>query len=203
MQLVLPEITAPAKITLDPSQVMSDDEYYKFCIANRDLRIERTPRGEIIIVPPAGGESDYRSANVVIQLGGWARTDGRGKVFGSSVEFILPSGAGYSPDAAWVSKNRLSKLTKRQLRRFPPLCPNFVIEVMSPNDRLKAAKNKMLAWRAEGVEQGWLIDGDNETVYVYRAGMGEPEKLTGITTLAGEGPVAGFELDLTEIWEGL
>src|ERR1019366_4074220 len=116
MQLVLPEITAPAKLTLDRSQAMNDDAYYKFCAANPNLRIEPSPQGEIIIVPPAGGETDNRSAKALIHLGNWAMRDGRGEFFGSSVEFILPSGAAYSPDAAWLSNERLSKLTKQQRR---------------------------------------------------------------------------------------
>lgn len=203
MQLVLPEITAPAKLTFGNSHLMSEDAYYKFCVANPSLRIERSPQGEIIIVPPAGGESSNRSADALIQLGGWAKKGGRGKAFDSSIEFILPSGAGYSPDAAWLSNKRLSKLTKEQRRRFLPVCPEFVIEVMSPSDRLKAAKDKMLAWMAEGVELAWLIDGDHETVYIYRAGSQKPEKRTGIASLAGEGPVAGFVLDLRAIWAGL
>lgn len=203
MQLVLPEITTPAKLILGPSQAMNDDAYYKFCTANPDLRIERSPQGEIIIVPPAGGESDYRSTDAAAQLVYWANKDGRGKAFGSSVEFILPSGAGYSPDAAWLSNKRLAKLTKQQRRKFLPVCPEFVIEVMSPSDRLKASKDKMLAWLAEGVELAWLIDGDHETVYIYRAGSQKPEKRTGIARLSGEGPVAGFVLDLRAIWAGL
>jgi Uma2 family endonuclease len=203
MQLVLPEITAPAKLTFDVSQRMSDDEYYEFCVANPNVRFERWPQGEIIIVPPAGGESDYRSVKAVLRLGNWAEKDGRGVFFGSSVEFLLPSGAAYSPDAAWLSNERLSKLTKEQRRKFMPVCPEFVVEVMSPSDRLKSSKEKMTAWLAEGVELGWLIDGDRETVYIYRAGFEEPEKRVGITSLAGEGPVAGFELDLTDIWAGL
>src|ERR1019366_8717001 len=189
MQLVLPEITAPVKLTFDPSQAMNDDAYYEFCAANPDLRIERSPQGEIIIVPPAGGESDYRSADSIAQLMYWAKKDGRGKAFGSSVEFILPSGAGYSPDAAWLSNERLSRLTKQQRRKFPPVCPEFIIEVMSPSDRLKAAKDKMLAWIAEGVELAWLIDGDHETVYIYRAGSPKPEKRNRNRHAIRRGPV--------------
>jgi Uma2 family endonuclease len=203
MQLVLPESTESAKLTLEPSPTVSDDAYYNFCMANPDLRIERTPEGEIIVVPPAGGESDYSSLDAGSQLKGWSRVDGRGRAFGSSVAFLLPSGAAYSPDAAWVSKSRLSKLTRAQRRKFLPVVPEFVIEVMSPSDRLKAAKEKMLAWLAEGVELAWLIDGDHETVYIYRTGSQQPEQRTGITMLAGEGPVAGFELDLQDIWAGL
>ena len=203
MQLVLPDITEPAKLSFRPLQGMSDEEYYDFCVANPDLRIERSPEGEIIIVPPTGGESDNRSAKALIHLGNWAMKDGRGEFFSSSVEFILPSGAAYSPDVAWLSHKRLSKLTKQQRRKFLSVCPEFVIEVMSPSDRLKAAKDKMLAWLAEGVELAWLIDGDHETVYIYRAGSLEPEKRTRITKITGEGPVAGFVLDLKAIWAGL
>jgi Uma2 family endonuclease len=203
MQLVLPEITAPAKLTFDASQTMSDDEYYEFCVANPDVRFERSPQGEIVIVPPVGPESDHLSADVTAQLAVWSKKDGRGTYFGPTAGFLLPSGAAYSPDAAWLSKERLSKFTKEQRRKFMRVCPEFVIEVMSPTDRLKSSKEKMLAWLEEGVELGWLIDGDRETVYIYRAGVRDPEKRVGITALAGEGPVAGFELDLTDIWAGL
>ena len=203
MQVVLPEQALPAKLTLNPESRMTDDQYYAFCMANRDVRMERTAQGEIIIVPPAGGESDYQSLDAGAQLHEWAKRDRRGKAFGSSVEFILPTGAALSPDAAWVSNRRLSLLSKEQRRKFPPVCPEFVIEVMSPSDRLRAAHEKMEDWIRGGVELGWLIHGDQETVYIYRRGESDAEKRTGITQLAGEGPVAGFELDLSDIWEGL
>jgi len=203
MQVVLPEQALPAKLILNPELRMNDDEYYDFCMANADVRFERTAQGEIIIVPPAGGESDYRNADISIQLGTWAKRDGRGKTFGPSVEFILPTGAAYSPDAAWVSNERLARLTKEQKRKFPRLCPEFVVEVMSLSDRLKPAKAKMADWMANGVLLSWLIDGDHQTVYIYRAGRNNPEKQTGILKLSGEGPIAGFELDLTDIWAGL
>src|SRR5258708_7197230 len=126
----------------------------------------------------------------------------RGKAFGSSVEFILPTRAALSPDAAWVSNSRLAKLSKEQRRKFPPVCPEFVIEVMSPSDRLTPAKEKMEDWLLGGVELACLIDGDNQTVYIYRAGRKEEKRIC-ITKLAGEGPVEGFELDLTDTWAGL
>jgi Uma2 family endonuclease len=202
MQVVLPEEALPAKLTLNPELRMNDDEYYDFCMANANVRFERTAQGELIIVPPAGAESDYRCVDVVSQLAVWAKRDGRGKVFGPS-EFILPSGAAYSPDAAWVSNERLTQLTKAQRRKFLRLCPEFVVEVMSPSDRLKPAREKMDDWMANGVQLSWLIDGDNQTVYIYRAGQGDAEKRVGIAKLAGEGLLAGFELNLTDIWAGL
>jgi Uma2 family endonuclease len=133
----------------------------------------------------------------------WARRDKRGKAFGSTAEYILPSGAAYSPDASWVSNERLATLSKQEKRKFPRVVPEFIVEVMSPSDRLKAAKAKMSDWMADGVELGWLIDGDNRTVYIYRAGQNEPEVSTGASKLNGDGPIQGFQVDLKEIWEGL
>jgi Uma2 family endonuclease len=112
------------------------------CAANPDVRFERTSQGEIVIVAPAGGETAYRDTEAAAQLGSWAQADRRGKSFGPSVEYILPNGAARSPDASWVSNRRLGKLTKEQRRKFLRLCPEFVIEVMSPSDRLKDAKEK-------------------------------------------------------------
>jgi Uma2 family endonuclease len=203
MQFVLPDEVLPAKLTLNPELRMNDDEYYEFCMANADVRFERTEEGEIIIVPPAGGESDYQSTEVIGQLREWAKRDGRGKAFGASVEFILPSRAALSPDAAWVSNLRLSQLSKDQRRTFLAVSPEFVVEVMSPSDRLRTAKKKMETWIRGGVELAWLIQPDEKTVYVYRSGQKEPAQQTGITRLAGEGPVAEFELDLTDVWAGL
>jgi Uma2 family endonuclease len=199
----LPEEALPATLELNPDLHMSDDEFYEFCMANPDLWFERTAEGEIIIVPPVGLESNDRESEVIEQLRPWAKRDGRGKGFGATAEFLLPTGAAYSPDAAWVSNERLARLTKEQRRKFPPVCPEFVIEVMSPSDRLKPAMHKMEEWIRAGVELGWLIYPDKRTVFVYRAGQKGAEERVGITTLAGEGPVAGFELDLTDIWTGL
>jgi Uma2 family endonuclease len=203
MQVTLPAEALPAKLTLNPELRMNDDEYFEFCMASPDVRFERTAEGEITIMPPAGWESDYRNTRIVGRLEPWARRDGRGRAFGPTAEFILPTGAALSPDAAWVSNRRIAQVPKKQRRKFPPVCPEFVIEVMSPSDRLRAAKEKMEWWMRAGVELAWLIDGDRQTVYVYRAGQTGAEMLTGIRRIAGEGPVAGFELDLTDIWAGL
>ena len=180
----------------------SDEDYWAFCEANRDLRIERTAEGEIVIMPPAGGESGFRNGEVITELKIWARKDGRGQSVDSSVQFFLPDGSALSPDAAWVSNESLSRLTKQQRKKFLRLSPEFIVEVLSPTDNLKEAKAKMELWIANGVQLAWLIDGDAETVYIYR--KGQPMRTRRhIRELAGDGPVAGFVLNLVPVWEGL
>jgi Uma2 family endonuclease len=202
MHVALPELESPVKLVMDREHRLTDEEYFAFCMANSNLSIERTAQGEIVIVPPAGGESDHRSLDVASQLHVWAMRDGRGTAFGSSVEFILPSSAALSPDAAWVLREKIERLTKEERRKFLRLVPDFVAEVMSPSDRLAAVQAKMDEWIANGVLLGWLVDGDAQTVYVYRTDKAM-EKVTGATNLPGDGPIAGFVLDLTGIWAGL
>jgi len=201
MRIELPEIE-PGFLIYHPERCMDDEEYYRFCINNSDLRIEREPNGEIVIMPPPGGETSYRNNELTRQLGNWARKDGRGMAFDSSGEFFLPKGAAYMPDAGWVLKSRLAKLSKDEKRRFPHLCPDFVVELLSPSDRLSRARRKMQTWIDNGAQLGWLIDADHRTVYVYRPGQ-PPEQLTDITHVDGEGPVEGFRLELEDIWKGL
>jgi Uma2 family endonuclease len=202
MQIALPELNVPATLMLDPEQGLSDEQFLAFCEANPDLWLEKTAKGEIVIVPPAGGESDYRTVEAVGQLQHWAKRNGRGKAFGPSAAFILPDTSTVCPDCAWVSNERLASLTKKERQKFLRLTPEFVIEVLSPTDRLKSAQKKMSAWMLNGVELGWLIDGDARCVYVYRNGR-DTKVLSGIDELAGEGPVEGFVLELSEIWQGL
>jgi Uma2 family endonuclease len=136
------------------------------------------------------------------QLARWARRDKRGKPFDSSAEFMLPRGAAYAPDAAWVSNGKLARLTHEQRRKFLALAPEFVIEVMSPSDRLPKAKARAKQWIDEGVELVWLLHPDKRTAYIHRRGH-EPEVQVGGAALAGDGPVRGFVLKLGPIWAGL
>jgi Uma2 family endonuclease len=202
MRISLPDPDTSATLILDREHPLTDEAYFAFCAANPDLNVERTPEAGILIVPPAGVESGFCSLQAGATLREWAMRDKRGRPFGSSVQFLLPDGSGLSPDAAWVSKERLAVLSKRELRQFPHLVPEFVIEIMSPSDWLAAAQKKMRLWAANGVELGWLIDGDNQCVHVYR-GTAEPRLVTNAESIAGEGPVDGFVLPLGEIWTGL
>jgi Uma2 family endonuclease len=199
--IALPE-RETVKLVFGSEHGLSAEAYLAFCRANPGLRCERTAEGEVIIVPPAGGEGAYRSGKAFSQLDRWVDETGLGKAFDSGVEFLLPDGSGLSPDASWVSHESLARLTPAQRREFLRLCPEFVIEVMSPSDRLKAAKEKMEVWIANGVQLAWLIDGDHKTVYVYRKGR-PPVTRRGIAEIAGEGPVEGLTLKLGAIWRGL
>jgi Uma2 family endonuclease len=202
VHLAVPKSKMPLRLSYDSGRRLSDAEYWEFCVANPDLNVERSAEGEIIIVPPAGPESSNRNLKVAVQLGAWAEKNGRGEVFDSSAQFILPDGWAMSPDASWVSKESLKRLTPEERKKFPHLVPEFVVEVRSPSDRLKPALAKMERWMANGVLLGWFIDGDAKTVYVFRPGRGV-EKLQGVQKLAGEGPVKGFVLKLGSIWSGL
>jgi Uma2 family endonuclease len=128
---------------------MTDEQFYEFCRINRDLRIERTAEGDLVIAPPAGGRTSARNAEITFQLGQWAKGDGRGVAFDSSGGFRLPSGATRSPDAAWVGRSRLEKLRDEEKEKFLPLCPDFVIELRSPSDAIGTLRVKMKEYMAE------------------------------------------------------
>jgi Uma2 family endonuclease len=199
MEVVFPDIE---DLLVMPNPRMDDDWFFDFCVQNSDLQIERTAQGEIVIIPPTGGETSNRNSEISAQLQNWAKADGRGRAFDSNGGFILPNGAVRAPDAAWVRKSWLEKLTKEQKRRHLPLCPDFLIELISPGDRSSRVEAKMREWIANGAELAWMIDPDQRTVTIYRPGR-EPEQLMNPAFVDGEGPVAGFRLMMTEIWEGI
>src|SRR5215831_19084837 len=146
MQVLLPDIETRASIRIQAKRQMNDGEFERFCAQNPDLRIEREANGDLIIVPPSGAETAFRNSDLTSQVAVWARKDGRGRAFDSNVEYILPDGAAFSPDASWVLKTRLDQFSKEQKRRFLPLFPDFVVELTSPTDRLRRVKAKMQQW---------------------------------------------------------
>jgi Uma2 family endonuclease len=200
MQILVEELERPMAIQWE--RRMTDDEYFQFCANNPELRVERSAEGDILIMPPAGFESGHRNNELSRQLGNWARNDARGQAFDSNTEYLLPNGAAYSPDASWVLRSRLDKLTRDEKRKFPRLCPDFVVELMSPSDRLSKLKAKMREWIENSAQLGWLLDPDRRTAYVYRPDR-DPEQLVNPERLVGEGPVAGFVLQLHDIWAEL
>lgn len=186
-------------INLRPMIELTDDEFYKFCQQNPNLRIETTATGALIVTPPVGGRTGKRNADLTTDVGLWNRQADLGVVFDSSTIFKLPNGANKSPDVAWVSHDRWNTLTLEQQERFPPIAPDFVIELRSRTDDIVDLEAKMQEYIDNGVRLGWLIDPQAEQVKIYR--QGQPvETLQSPLTLSGETVLPGFLLDLSRIF---
>ena len=166
--------------------------------ANSNLRLERTAAGELIIMAPAGAESSGRNGLLTLRLGIWSEKTKIGRFFDSSAGFRLPSSAVLSPDAAWIAQDRWDGLMPDEKARYAPICPDFVVELLSPSDGLPVARDKMRQYRDQGARLGWLIDPKRQVVEIYRPGR-PPEMLTRPTTLSGEDVLPGFVLDLKGI----
>jgi len=186
-------------LRLRPVVELTDDQFFEFCQLNRDLRIECTTEGELEIMPPAGWKTGERNSEIGMQLRLWAKQDGTGVATDSSGGFTLPNGATRSPDAAWISNERLTTLTEDQKEKFLPLCPDFVIEIRSRTDRLVTLQRKMQEYMDNGAQLGWLLVPQARRVYVYRP-QHPVEILENPETLAGDPVLPGFVLDLREIW---
>jgi Uma2 family endonuclease len=189
----------PLIVHLRPVFELTNDQFFELCRINRDLRIERNAHGELIVMPPTGGETSEQNAEITMQLRVWAKRDGTGTTFDSSGGFLLPNTAVRSPDAAWVRKSRLASLSPEQRKKFIPLCPDFVIEVRSPTDSLSALQEKMQEYLDNGAQLGWLIEPEHRRVYVYRQGA-TVEMIEDPGTLSGDPLLSGFALDLREVW---
>lgn len=191
--------TAPIVLQMRPVLNLSEDQFFEFCQVNRDLRIERTEQGEMIVMAPAGGDSSGKNAELTRQLANWAKQNGTGKCFDSSCGYILPNSAVRSPDASWISHARLKTLTAEQRRKFMPLCPEFVIELRSPSDRLADVQAKMQEYVNNGVRLGLLLDPDVKRVYLYQPNQ-PVEILDQCETISCDSVLPGFELIVKEIW---
>ena len=190
----------PLTVQLRPVIELTDDQFYEFAQLNRDLRIERTAQGELVIMPPTGGETGQRNVEITVQLGVWAKRDGTGITFDSSTGFRLPNGATRSPDAAWVRREHLATLSAAARKKFLPLGPDFVIELRSATDSLATLQEKMQEYLANGTQLGWLIDPEQKRVFIYRP-QAPVEELHRPEALSGEPLLAGFTLDLREVWK--
>jgi Uma2 family endonuclease len=190
---------SPLVLHLHPVINLTDDQFFEFCQINRDLRIERTATGELLIMPPTGSETGGRNFNLIGQLWAWVNQDGTGIGFDSSTGFTLLNGAERSPDAAWVKLERWNALTPEQQKKFAPICPEFVVELRSPSDNLEPLKTKMQEYIDNGALLGWLIDRKNRQVYIYRPGVAV-ECLDHPATVSGDPVLPGFVLDLSKIW---
>ena len=188
------------RIRLAPRE-WTEDEFFEFCQANGDLQIERTAKGEIIVMSPAGGYSSFRSGEVFSQLKVWADKDGSGLAFDCSIGFRLPTGGMRSPDAAWVKRSRLEELTQAEKEKFIPLCPDFLIEVASPSDRLSDLLEKMDEYQQSGLPLGWLILPKKKQVRVYTSTAAAALVLESPKRVSADPVVPSFTLELAKIWE--
>ncbi len=186
-------------VKLAPLVKLDDGQLFEFCQLNRDLRIERDADGALVLMAPVGGSSSARNLELSRQLGNWAEQDGSGMAFDSSVGFILPNGAMRSPDAAWISRERWDALSPDERDRFIPLCPDFVVELRSPSDRLASLQRRLRELIRNGAQLGWLIDPRRRTVHVYRPG-GDVQTLLSVSTVSADPVLRGFTLDLDRLW---
>lgn len=179
---------------------LTAEQFYQLCAENPDLKLERNANGELIVMPPTGGETGKRSLTAGAQLWNWNDRTELGEAFDSSTGFTLPNGADRSPDASWVEKSRWSALTPQERDKFIPLCPDFVIELLSPSDSLKTTQEKMQEYIENGCRLGWLINRKKREVEIYRPGR-NVEVLQSPQSVSGEDVLPGFVLNLQKIWD--
>jgi len=179
---------------------VSDEEFAELCRLNPELQIERTSEGELVIVAPTGGKTGIRNAKLTMAFGLWAERDGTGQNFDSSTLFSLPNGARRSPDLSWIRNERWEALSPQQQEQFPPLCPDFVVELRSKTDSLKSLTEKMEEYIANGAELGWLIDPLERKVHIYRPGLAS-EILNDPETVSGEPLLKDFVLEVRSLWD--
>ncbi len=191
-------------IDLKPVLDLTDEQFYILCRVNPDLKFERNAAGVLTVMPPTGGDTGNRNFEVGIDFGIWNRRMKLGMLFDSSTGFKLPNGADRSPDVAWVAIDRWNALTPAQREKFPPLAPDFVMELRSATDSMTVLRTKMVEYLENGVRLGWLIDRKNQTVEVYRSAEyavnQSPEVLTQPKLLSGEEVLPEFMLDLSVVW---
>lgn len=201
MQLIVEDFESVAPVTLHPERPpITDDEFVAFCEHYPDCMVEISADGEITIMPPNYSRTGEINGWIVAQLVMWARANGKGRCVDSSGGFVLPNGARRAADAAWIRTERITALPAEQRQKFYHLCPDFVIELRSANDRLSRLQAKMQEYLANGAQLGWLIDPLGKQVVIYRPHQA-PEIKLAPDKLAGEGPVESLLLDLSEIWD--
>jgi len=177
---------------------MNDDEFFRFCQDNPDLKFERRKNGDIIVMGQTGSETGANNSEINADFVIWNRQSRFGKVFDSSTGFRLPDSSIMSPDVAVVERSRWEAITPEQRKSFAPLCPDFVLELRSQSDRLKDCFEKMNDWMANGCQLAWLIDLDNRITYIYRPEQ-ERQEVEGLVILSGETVLPGFTLDLGQL----
>ncbi|MEG4323287.1 MULTISPECIES: Uma2 family endonuclease [unclassified Microcoleus] len=178
---------------------ITDDQFYQLCRQNPEVKFERNAKGEITVMSPTGGETGNSNAEINADFVIWNRRTKLGVCFDSSTCFKLPNGANRSPDVSWIKQERWDALTPEQKQKFPPIAPDFVLELMSPTDSLKDTQDKMQEYMENQVKLGWLINRKTRRVEIYRQGQ-EKEILEGPAELSREDILPGFVLNLQAVW---
>ncbi|TAF06846.1 MAG: Uma2 family endonuclease [Nostocales cyanobacterium] len=186
-------------LQIPKSLKFTDDEFVEIVDANKDLRLELSSEGELIVMSPTGGETGNRNFEMCLDLGFWNRKNNLGKAFDSSTGFKLPNGGTRSPDVSWIKIETWNALTPEQRKKFLPLCPDFVIELVSESDDLEDTQAKMREYINNGLRLGWLINPKDKQVEIYRQNQ-EVEVLQSPKSLSGEDVLLGFILDLQLIF---
>ncbi len=187
---------SPRSIALTPP--LSDDEFERLCESCEFGSVERTREGTIIVNPPAGSMTSDGNSEINQQLRAWWKQHRRGRVYDSCGDFFLPDTSVLNPDAAYVTSRQLEGLKRDDLAHFLRFAPAFVLELLSVSDSLPKTQRKMEAWMSNGVELGWLVDPYAKQVHIYESGA--PPCIETGAHVTGSGPIAGFVLDLEEVW---
>ena len=178
---------------------IDDGVFLEICRKNPDNRIERTQKGEIVFMAPTGGETGKFNASIIGIFYIWNKIQKKGKIFDSSTAFRLPSTAIRSPDLAFISTDRWNSLSKGEKESFPPICPDFVLEIRSKTDKLTDLQSKMEEWIEGGCKLGWLLDIENLQFFIYKP-ESEVQVLQGRTVLlTGEDVLPEFTLSIEEL----
>ena len=178
---------------------LNDQKFAQLCRDNRDLRLELTSKGELIIMPPTGSKTGLRNAKIIHRLTDWSERDGTGVTFDSSTGFTLADGSKRSPDAAWVRRDRWEALTRKEQEGFAPIAPDFIIELWSSSDSWNLLQQKMLDYLNNGVRLGWLVDPEQRRVLIYRPDQ-PVETLENPSIVSADALLPGFSLNLQEIY---
>ncbi|AFY55389.1 hypothetical protein Riv7116_2894 [Rivularia sp. PCC 7116] len=190
----------PLNLPLSIGLHVTQEQFAILAVANRDLKLERNARGELIVNPPTGWETGQRNLSISGQLYRWyEENENLGKAFDSSTGFILPNGATRSPDACWVSQERWDALNAEQKGTFANICPDFVVELRSSSDKLESLQAKMKEYIDNGAKLGWLLDPQSRRVEIYRPGSAV-EVLENPDSLSGDKVLPGFVLNLRRVW---
>lgn len=185
-------------INIPKIDTFSDEEFYSFCRANPELRIERNELGQIVIMPPTGIETSFRNSDLVTEISIWNRKSRLGKVSDSNGGYTLPDSSMRAPDVAWISNERLATIPASDLKKFAHVCPDFVIELMSESDELEDLQAKMEKWIENGVRLGWLIDPKKRQTYVFFE-TGKSDTIAFKDALSGYDVLPGLELTMETI----